>query len=48
MISNFSEYFKLVQYLTSYTKKQLGLTMGVRNFIEIFDEQYYDNLKEEF
>ena len=45
MISNFSEYFKLVQYLTSYTKKQLGLTMGVRNFIEIFDEQYYDNLK---
>ena len=45
MISNFSEYFKLVQYLTSYTKKQLGLTMGVRNFIEIFDEEYYDNLK---
>ena len=45
MISNFSEYFKLVQYLTNYTKKQLGLTMGVRNFIEIFDEEYYDNLK---
>ena len=48
MISNFSEYYKLVQYLTRYTKKQLGLTMGVSNFIEIFDEQYYDNLKEEF
>ena len=32
MISNFSEYFKLVQYLTTYTKKQLGLTMGVRAF----------------
>ena len=45
MISNFSEYYKLVQYLTRYTKKQLGLTMGVSNFIEIFDEQYYDNLK---
>ncbi len=45
MISNFSEYYKLVQYLTLYTKKQLGLTMGVSNFIEIFDEQYYDNLK---
>tara|TARA_Y200000002_G_C22400229_1_gene545312 strand:- start:250 stop:714 length:465 start_codon:yes stop_codon:yes gene_type:complete len=45
MISNFSEYYKLVQYLTSYTKKQLGLTMGVSNFIEIFDEKYYDNLK---
>ena len=45
MISNFSEYYKLVQYLTRYTKKQLGLTMGVSNFIEIFKEQYYDNLK---
>ena len=34
MLSNFSEYYKLVQYITRYTKKQLGLTMGVRNFIE--------------
>ena len=45
MISNFSEYYKLVQYLTTYTKKQIGLTVGVRNFIEIFDEEYYDDLK---
>ena len=45
MISNFSEYYKLVKYLTSYTKKQLGLTMGVSNLIEIFDEKYYDGVK---
>ncbi len=45
MISNFSEYFKLVKYLTRYTKKQLGLTMGVTNLIEIFDEKYYDSVK---
>ena len=45
MISNFSEYYKLVKYLTSYTKKQLGLTMGVTNLIEIFDEKYYDGVK---
>ena len=45
MISNFSEYFKLVKYLTRYTKKQLGLTMGVTNLIEIFDEKYYDGVK---
>ena len=44
MISNFSEYYKLVKYLTSYTKKQLGLTMGVSNLVEIFDEKYYTNL----
>ena len=45
MISNFSEYYKLVKYLTRYTKKQLGLTMGVTNLIEIFDEKYYDDVK---
>ena len=45
MISNFSEYYKLVKYLTRYTKKQLGLTMGVTNLIEIFDEKYYDGVK---
>ena len=45
MISNFSEYYKLVKYLTRYTKKQLGLTMGVSNLIEIFDEKYYDGVK---
>ena len=45
MISNFSEYYKLVKYLTRYTKKQLGLTMGVTNLVEIFDEKYYDDVK---
>ena len=45
MISNFSEYYKLVKYLTSYTTKQLGLTMGVTNLVEIFDEKYYDGVK---
>jgi hypothetical protein len=43
LISNFKEYYKLVKYLTQYTKK--GLTMGVINFVEIFDDQYYDNLR---
>jgi hypothetical protein len=44
MISNFKEYYKLVDYLSQYTKKQLGLSMGVNNFVEIFDEQYYEDL----
>ena len=37
MISNFKEYYKLVDYFSNYTKKQLGLTMGVNNFVDIFD-----------
>ena len=44
MISNFKEYYKLVDYLSQYTKKQLGLSMGVNNFVEIFNEQYYEDL----
>lgn len=44
MISNFKEYYKLVDYLSQYTKKQLGLSMGVANFVEIFDEHYYEDL----
>ncbi len=44
MISNFKEYYKLVDYLSQYTEKQLGLCMGVNNFVEIFNEQYYKDL----
>ena len=29
---------------SNYTKKQVGLSMGVNNFVEIFDEQYYKDL----
>jgi hypothetical protein len=44
MISNFKEYYRLVDYFSKYTKKQVGLAMGVNNFVEIFDEQYYQDL----
>jgi len=44
MISNFKEYYKLVDNLSQYTKKQMALCMGVNNFVEIFDEQYYQDL----
>ena len=44
MISNFKEYYKLVDYLSQYTKNQLALSMGVSNFVEIFDEHYYQDL----
>jgi hypothetical protein len=44
MISNFKEYYKLVDYFSNYTKKQLGLTMGVNNFVEIFNESYYKDI----
>ena len=44
MITNFKEYFKLVEYFSEYTKKRIGLAMGVSNFVQIFNEKYYRNL----
>lgn len=44
MISNFKEYYRLIDYFSKYTKEQIGLTMGVNNFVDIFDEQYYQDL----
>ncbi|MEO9953878.1 TonB-dependent receptor [Nonlabens sp.] len=44
MISNFKEYYKLVEYFNNYTKARIGLVMGVNNLVEIFDTKYYTHL----
>ncbi len=44
MISNFQEYYKVVEYFSSFTKARMGLAMGVNNLVDIFDEKYYRHL----
>ncbi len=44
MISKFQEYYKLVEYFSNFTKARIGLTMGVNNLIDVFDEKYYRHL----
>jgi hypothetical protein len=44
MISNFQEYYRVVEYFSSYTKARMGLAMGVNNLVDIFDEKYYRHL----
>lgn len=44
MISNFQEYYKVVEYFSQHTRERMGLTMGVNTFIDIFDEKYYRHL----
>ena len=44
MISNFQEYYKLVEYFSEFTKARIGLAMGVFSFVQIFNEKYYRNL----
>lgn len=44
LISNYQEYYKLVEYFSRYTRGRMGLIMGVNNLIDVFDERYYRHL----
>ena len=44
LISNYQEYYKLVEYFSRYTKSRMGLIMGLTNLKEIFNDKYYQNL----
>lgn len=44
MISNYQEYYRVVEYFARFTKNRIGLAMGVNNLVDIFDEKYYRHL----
>ena len=44
IISNFSEYYRLIDYFAPYTNGKIGVAMGVNNMLDVFDENYYENL----
>jgi hypothetical protein len=43
--SNYSEYYRLTSYFRRYTKEMIGVTLGINNLLEIFNEKYYENLE---
>jgi hypothetical protein len=45
LISDFGEYYRLAAYFFRYTKKMIGIAMGVPSLQEIFNEKYYTNLQ---
>ena len=45
LISNYSEFYRLVSYFRRYTKEMIGIAMGINNLLEIFNEKYYENLE---
>jgi hypothetical protein len=45
LISNYGAYFRLAGYLFRYTRKNVGLVMGVPSLREIFEEKYYADLE---
>lgn len=44
IISNYSEYYRLVDYFSGYTTGSIGIAMGVNNLLDVFDESYYHHL----
>jgi hypothetical protein len=44
MISDYPEYHRLATYLSRYTKRRIGITMGAFSLVELFNEQYYTSL----
>lgn len=45
LISNYQQYYKLVEYFTRYTEERMGLIMGVTNLKDLFNDKYYSELK---
>ena len=44
MISNFKKHYKVIEYLSQFTSKRMGLIIGVDSVIDMFEEKYYRNL----
>ncbi|MBK1829476.1 TonB-dependent receptor [Verrucomicrobiaceae bacterium R5-34] len=45
LISDYFQYYRLAAYLSRYTKKKIGITMGIGSVRELFDEKYYTALE---
>jgi len=46
LISNYFEYYKLVDYLSKITKgKKIGITLGIFALQKVFEEKTYENLR---
>ncbi len=44
LISNYGLYYRLAAHLFSFTKKIVGIAMGVPTLREVFNEKYYEQL----
>ncbi len=45
LISNYGEYHRLINYLTRYTDRMIGLPLGLPSLQEVFEEKYYQGLE---
>ncbi len=45
MISNFREYYKLVEYFSQFKTKNLRVVIGIPTFLNVLDKKFYKHLK---
>lgn len=45
LISNYLRFFRLRSYLNEFTKRKIGIVLGVPNIRDIFNEKYYTDLE---
>ncbi|MCL5945702.1 MAG: TonB-dependent receptor [Planctomycetes bacterium] len=45
LISDYFEFYRLAGYLSQFTKKRIGIVMGLPTLIDLFDVTYYANLE---
>jgi hypothetical protein len=45
LISDYSRYFRLVEFLSRHTREPVGLSLGVETLEEIFKERHYEDLE---
>ena len=44
LVSRYARYFALVEYLSRYTQKRIGIALGVPSLAPIADDKFYDDL----
>ncbi len=44
LISDYFQYYRLAAYIGRYTKKMIGISMGIGSLRELFEEKYYTQL----
>lgn len=45
LISNFSMFYQLAQYISRYTNRRIGIAMGIPTLFERFNQENYSNLQ---
>jgi hypothetical protein len=45
MVSNYREFYKLVEYFSQFRIKKLRVVIGILTFMKVLDERYYADLK---